>query len=124
MELCVISSINPFHSSSTRRLFQSDSLFLSRDGCSLLRFNGRLLKKPIKPLELSCAAKKIGSGGGGVRRSAASTKAAPAVEPSVKEDKLPAELQVKETPAPNSSVRERLQVFFFVFLLEHLCVCH
>lgn len=124
MELCVISSINPFHSSSTRRLgsrrlFQSDSLFLSRDGCSLLRFHGRL-KKPIKPLELSCAAKKIG-GSGGVRRSAASTKAAPAVEPSVKEDKLPAELQVKETQAPNSSVRERLQVFF-VFLLEHLCV--
>ncbi|KAF2596458.1 hypothetical protein F2Q68_00008055 [Brassica cretica] len=114
MELCVISSINPFHSSSTRRLgsrrlFQSDSLFLSRDGCSLLRFHGRL-KKPIKPLELSCAAKKIGSGGGGVRRSAASTKAAPAVEPSVKEDKLPAELQVKETQAPNSSVKLSVEV--------------
>ncbi|KAL0682050.1 hypothetical protein Bca4012_048897 [Brassica carinata] len=114
MELCVISSINPVHSSSTRRLgsrrlFQSDSLFLSRDGCSLLRFHGRL-KKPIKPLELSCAAKKIGSGGGGVRRSAASTKAAPAVEPSVKEDKLPAELQVKETQAPNSSVKLSVEV--------------
>ncbi|XP_013717293.2 trigger factor-like protein TIG, Chloroplastic isoform X2 [Brassica napus] len=113
MELCVISSINPFHSSSTRRLgsrrlFQSDSLFLSRDGCSLLRFHGRL-KKPIKPLELSCAAKKIG-GSGGVRRSAASTKAAPAVEPSVKEDKLPAELQVKETQAPNSSVKLSVEV--------------
>ncbi|CAG7892501.1 unnamed protein product [Brassica rapa] len=115
MELCVISSINPFHSSSTRRLgsrrlFQSDSLFLSRDGCSVLRFDGRLLKKPIKPLELSCAAKKIGGGGGGVRRSAASTKAAPAVEPSVKEDKLPAELQVKEIPAPNSSVKLSVEV--------------
>lgn len=125
MELCVISSINPVHSSSTRRLgsrrlFQSDSLFLSRDGCSLLRFHGRL-KKPIKPLELSCAAKKIGSGGGGVRRSAASTKAAPAVEPSVKEDKLPAELQVKETQAPNSSVRERDFKFFCLFVGTFEC---
>ncbi|KAL0729041.1 hypothetical protein Bca4012_025134 [Brassica carinata] len=104
MELCVISStttINPF-----RRPLQSDSLFLSRDGCS---FNGRLKKVIKKPLELSCAAKKIG-GGGGVRRSAASTKAAPAVEPSVKEDKLPAELQVKETKAPNSSVKLSVEV--------------
>lgn len=117
MELCVISStttFNPFHSCSTRRLFQSDSLFLSRDGCSVLRFNGRL-KKPIKPLELSCAAKKIGGGG----RSAASTKAPPAVEPSVKEDKLPAELQVIETKAPNSSVRER-ETFSSLFVLLSL----
>lgn len=113
MELCVISStttINPFHScrlGSSRRPFQSDSLLLSRDGCS---FNGRLLKKPIKkPLELSCAAKKIG-GGGVARREAASTKAPPAVEPSVKDDKLPAELQVTETKAPNSSVKLSVEV--------------
>ncbi|CAH8332860.1 unnamed protein product [Eruca vesicaria subsp. sativa] len=113
MELCVMSStttINPFHSCVTQRLgsprlLQPDSLFFSRDGCSVLRFNGRL-KKPIKPLELSCAAKKIGGG----RRSAASTKAPPAVEPSVKEDKLPAELQVKETKAPNSSVKLSVEV--------------
>ncbi|ESQ42931.1 hypothetical protein EUTSA_v10013195mg [Eutrema salsugineum] len=107
MDLCVISStttINPFHSCLTRRigsrLLQSDSLFVSRGGCSVLRFNGRL-KKPIKPLEVSCVAKKIGG-----RRAEAS----PAVEPSVKEDRLPADLQVTETKAPNSSVKLSVEV--------------
>lgn len=114
MELCVISSttttINPFQSCLTRRslgsrLFQCDSLFLSHRRCSVLRSDGRL-KKPIRPLEISCASKKFG--GGGSRRSAASPVAE--AEASVKEDKLPADLQVTESKAANSSVK-RLQAF-------------
>lgn len=119
MELFVISSttttINPFHSWLTRRLgsrlFQSDSLFLSRGGCSVLRFDGRL-KKPIRPLELSCASKKFG--GGGSRPLAAS----PAVEASVKEDRLPADLQVTESKEANSSVRD----FKLLSILFGICV--
>lgn len=110
MELCVISTtttakaINPFLPSMTRRvscrLFQSDSV---------LQFGGRL-KKPISsPLEMSCVSRKFGflgdsmSHGGDFRRFAASS---PAVETSVKEDKLPAELKVTETVQANSSVRD------------------
>ncbi|CAA7021134.1 unnamed protein product [Microthlaspi erraticum] len=116
MELCVISSttrttINPFQSCLTRRsigsrLFQCDSLFLSRRGCSLLRSSDGRLKKPIRPLEISCASRKFG--GGGSRKLATST--AVEAEAIVKEDKLPAELQVTETKAANSSVKLSVKV--------------
>ncbi|KAF8084734.1 hypothetical protein N665_0705s0022 [Sinapis alba] len=55
----------------------------------------------VKLLEQSCSSsKKIG--GGGIRRSTAS----PAVERSVKEGRLPADLHVNETKAPNSKFPE------------------
>ncbi|XP_020886471.1 trigger factor-like protein TIG, Chloroplastic [Arabidopsis lyrata subsp. lyrata] len=116
MELCVISTtttakaINPFLPSISRRvssrLFQSDSV---------LQFGGRL-KKPISsPLEMSCVSRNFGflggsisiSGGGDFRLFAA---ASPAVETSVKEDKLPADLKVTETVQANSSVKLSVEV--------------
>ncbi|KAG7538015.1 Trigger factor/SurA domain superfamily [Arabidopsis suecica] len=116
MELCVISTtttakaINPFLPSITRRvssrLFQSDSV---------LQFGGRL-KKPISsPLEMSCVSRNFGflggsisiRGGGDFRLFAA---ASPAVETSVKEDKLPADLKVTETVQANSSVKLSVEV--------------
>lgn len=120
MELCVISTttaakaINPFLPSITRRvssrLFQSDSV---------LQFGGRL-KKPISsPLEMSCVSRNFGflggsisfRGGGDFRLFAA---ASPAVETSVKEDKLPADLKVTETVQANSSVRDFTSSCLFV----------
>lgn len=117
MELCVISTttatkaINPFLPSITRRvssrLFQSDSV---------LQFGGRL-KKPISsPLEMSCVSRKFGfledsmSHGGDFKRFAA---ASPAVETSVKEDKLPADLKVTETVQANSSVKDFKSICLF-----------
>ncbi|CAE6241806.1 unnamed protein product [Arabidopsis arenosa] len=116
MELCVISTtataktINPFLPSITRRvnsrLFQSDSV---------LQFGGRL-KKPISsPLEMSCVSRNFGflggsmsiRGGGDFRLFAA---ASPAVETSLKEDKLPADLKVTETVQANSSVKLSVEV--------------
>ncbi|CAA0409943.1 Trigger factor-like protein TIG, Chloroplastic [Arabidopsis thaliana] len=114
MELCVISTtttvkaINPFLPSITRRvssrLFQSDSV---------LQFGGRL-KRPISsPLEMSCVSRNFGflgdsmSHGGDFRLFAA---ASPAVETSVKEDKLPADLKVTETVQANSSVKLSVEV--------------
>ncbi|KFK27123.1 hypothetical protein AALP_AA8G337800 [Arabis alpina] len=107
MELCVISSttkiITPFRSCLTRsigsRLLQSNRLFLSRGGCSVR------LKKPIRSLEISCASRKFG-GGGGTRKVATT----PAFETSLKEDRLPAELQVTETKRANSSVKVGVEV--------------
>lgn len=126
MELCVISSttttIIPFQSCLTRslgsRLFQCDSLFLSRRGCSVLRSSDGRLKKPIRPLEISCASKKFG-GGGGSRRLAAST--AVEAEAIVKEDRLPADLQVTETKAANSSVRDFNFFFFLLLFCWNMC---
>ncbi|KAG7534311.1 Trigger factor ribosome-binding bacterial [Arabidopsis thaliana x Arabidopsis arenosa] len=116
MELCIISTtttakaINPFLPSITRRvssrLFQSDSV---------LQFGGRL-KKPISsPLEMSCVSRNFGflggsmsiRGGGDFRLFAA---ASPAVETSVKEDKLPADIKVTETVQANSSVKLSVEV--------------
>lgn len=111
MELCVISStstvkLNPFSSSLIRnvgsRLFQSNTLFLSRrGGCSVLRLD----RKGSFPGESI-------SHGDGFRRFAAS----PAAEVSVKEDKLPADLQVTETVEANSRVRD-----FNLFLYAGKC---
>ncbi|CAN8252902.1 unnamed protein product [Cochlearia groenlandica] len=104
MELCVISStttINPFRS----RLLHTESLFLStRGGFSVLGFE-RKLKEPIKPLEISCVAKKIG-GGGGTKR----LEASPSYDTRLKEDKLPAQLHVTETKEANSSVKLSVEV--------------
>ncbi|CAL9243634.1 unnamed protein product [Arabidopsis halleri] len=113
MELCVISTttakaINTFLPSITRRvssrLIQSDSV---------LQF-GRRLKKPISSqLEMSCVSRNFGflggsmSHGGDFRLFAA---ASPAVETSVKEDKLPADLKVTETLQANSSVKLSVEV--------------
>jgi len=112
-----VKAINPFLPSITRRvssrLFQSDSV---------LQFGGRL-KKPIsRPLDMSCVSRKIGffgdfmSHGGNFRLFAA---ASPAVETSVKEDKLPADLKVTETVQANSSVRD-FQFFFCLFVGEYV----
>ncbi|EOA13136.1 hypothetical protein CARUB_v10026153mg, partial [Capsella rubella] len=117
MELCVISTttttakaINPFLPSITRRV--SSRLFRLD---SVLQFGGRL-NKPISsgPLEtMSCVSRKFGflgdsmSHGGDFRRFAAPS---PAVETSVKEDKLPADLKVTETVQANSSVKLSVEV--------------